>query len=271
MLSLDTAYRSFGGEVEASSTPTICRLSDSRRHQLWAIAPISTWITEIWNSGTWLILPFFATSTLLLTFGSVANEAPDGTTLAFDRSVMFVFRTSSNNFSTPIGPAWVQEMARDVTSLGSFAVLSLVIIVGAGFLLVKRDWNSALFVVLSFLGGTIFNTLLKFGFARSRPDFFAPAARVFTASFPSDHAAISAVCYMVLAAVLGQKAGTRFLQNYSMGVAMLLTLLVGVSRIYLGVHYPTDILAGWCVGSAWVIFCWTIMDRSADRPAPADV
>ena len=176
---------------------------------------------------------------------------------------MFVFRTSSNNFSTPIGPAWVQEMARDVTSLGSFAVLSLVIIVGAGFLLVKRDWKSALFVVLSFLGGTIFNTLLKFGSARSRPDFFAPAARVFTASFPSDHAAISAVCYMVLAAVLGQKA--------TMTNAAFACMARGPMPHDRQVHYPTDILAGWCVGSAWVIFCWTIMNRSADRPAPADV
>ena len=233
--------------------------------------PISTWMNEIWNSGTWLILPFFATSTILLTVGLTANGALDGTTLAFDRYVMFLFRSSSNDFSTPLGPAWVQEMARDVTSLGSFAVLGLVIFLGAGFFLVLRDRKSALFVMLSFLGGTVFNTLLKFGFARSRPDFFAPAARVFTASFPSDHAAISAVCYMILAAVLGQKAGTRLLQNYLMGVAMLLTILVGISRIYLGVHYPTDILAGWCVGSAWVIFCWTILSKSSGRPVPADV
>ena len=222
----------------------------------------SKWITAIWKSEIWLLLPFFAMVALLLIIGLAANKATDSTNLAFDRHVMFAFRSSSNNFTTPIGPPWVQELARDVTSLGSFAVLGLVLLVAAGYLLAVRNWKYALFLLFSFLGGTAFNSLLKFVFARPRPDLFAPAVRVFTPSFPSDHAALSAVTYMILAAVLGKSKGVQLAPNYWMSVASILTLLVGISRIYLGVHYPTDILAGWCVGSAWAIFCWTIMSRS---------
>lgn len=104
---------------------------------------ISAWTTAIWNSATWLLLPFFAASTLLLMFGLAVNGGFAGATLAFDRYLMFVFRRSSNDFSTPIGPTWVHEMARDVTSLGSFPVLSVVILIGAGYLLVIRDRKSA--------------------------------------------------------------------------------------------------------------------------------
>ena len=78
-------------------------------------------------------------------------------------------------------------------------------------------------------------------------------------SFPSGHAALSAVCYLTLGVLLAQTQASRTLRIYFIATAMVLTLLVGVTRIYLGVHYPTDVLAGWCFGIAWALICWTVM------------
>ena len=115
------------------------------------------------------------------------------------------------------------------------------------------------------LGGVAMNSLLKVGFARPRPDFVAPAAKVFTASFPSGHAALSAITYLTLAALLPRTTRSRRLRVYFVTIGITLTLLVGVSRVYLGVHYPTDVLAGWCIGSAWALGCWAIMTRLQRR------
>jgi len=111
------------------------------------------------------------------------------------------------------------------------------------------------------MGGMAINSLLKIQFARPRPDLFVPAAKVFTASFPSGHAALSAITYLTLAALLASMTDSRRLRYYLMALAVTLTFLIGLSRVYLGVHYPTDILAGWCIGSAWALMCWAVMTR----------
>ena len=221
----------------------------------------SKWIAGVRNAGTWLLVPFLAVAVLMLTFGVIAREVANGGASELDRYVMFAFRSSTDNFSTPVGPAWVQEAVRDVTSLGSFTVLGLLLMVVAGYLIVAGKRDSALLAVLAVFGGVALGNLLKFEFARPRPDMFAPATKVFTASFPSDHATLSAITYLTLATVLAKTIGTRAIRNFLMAVAMTLTVLVGVSRVYLGVHYPTDVLAGWCIGFAWAICCCTLMKR----------
>jgi undecaprenyl-diphosphatase len=222
---------------------------------------IMNWIREVWGAETWLLMPFLVVAALLLAFGFIADEVMEGATLKFDRYVLFAFRSSSNNFSAPVGPPWVQEMARDVTSLGSFSVLGLLLVAVVGYLLLIRKRERALLVLVAVLGGVAVNSLLKLAFGRPRQDLFAAAARVFTASFPSDHAALSAIAYMTLAALLARTIASRAVRIYLIAVAITLVILVGVSRVYLGVHYPTDILAGWCIGSAWALACWTIMTR----------
>jgi undecaprenyl-diphosphatase len=208
-----------------------------------------------------LLMPFGVVAALLLAFGLIAAAVMKGATLEFDRYVIFAFRSSANNFSAPVGPPLVQEMARDVTALGSFSVLGLLLVAVTGYLLLVRKREQALLVLVAVLGGVVVNSLLKVAFGRPRQDLFAPAARVFTASFPSDHAAMSAIAYMTLAALLARTIASRPVRIYLMAVAITLVVLIGASRVYLGVHYPTDILAGWCVGSAWALACWTIMTR----------
>lgn len=217
-------------------------------------------IQSLWNAEAGLLLSLFTVGGLLLAFGLLADEVMEGGTAAFDRSIILAFRSVGNS-AAPIGPPWVQEMARDITSLGSFAVLGIILFVTVAYLVLTRMGAAAWLVLFAVIGGVLLNSLLKLGFGRPRPDFIVPGVRVFTPSFPSGHAALSAVTYLTLASLLARTTSSRHLRIYVVGVGILLTLLVGVSRIYLGVHYPTDVFAGWCVGSAWALSCWLIMSR----------
>ncbi len=125
------------------------------------------------------------------------------------------------------------------------------------------------------LGGVLISNLLKFGFDRPRPDI-EHATRVFTASFPSGHATLSAVTFLTLGALLTRVNSGHAAKLYFLMSAVFLTIIVGLSRVYLGVHYPSDVLAGWCVGSAWAVLCWTTAlwlqrRRAVERPGPCPV
>jgi undecaprenyl-diphosphatase len=224
---------------------------------------ISQGIRKLWQAETRLLVSVLVVAGLLLVFGVIADEVMEGSTSAFDRYVILAFR--AGDASTPIGPPWVQEMARDITALGSFAVLGIMLFAVVGYLLLAGKRAAAWLILTAVLGGVAMNSLLKLGYARPRPDFVAPAARVFTASFPSGHAAISAITYLTLAALLARTTPSRRLGIYFVIIGVTLTLLVGISRVYLGVHYPTDVLAGWCIGSAWAMGCWAIMTRLQRR------
>jgi undecaprenyl-diphosphatase len=218
-------------------------------------------ITTFWRAETWLLVSVFVVAALLLAFGFIADVVMGGSTTALDRYIVLLFRGGSDNLSGPVGPPWVREMARDVTSLGSIVVLGIVSLAVVAYLLLAGAHAAALLVLVAVPGGVAINSVLKIQYARPRPDLFVPAAKVFTASFPSGHAALSAITYLTLAALLARMTVSRRLRYYFMAVAIALTVMIGISRIYLGVHYPTDILAGWCIGSAWALLCWAIMTR----------
>jgi undecaprenyl-diphosphatase len=186
-----------------------------------------------------------AIACLLFVFSLVAQIVLEGKSSAFDRSIILAFR-DPGNLSAPIGPAWVQEAARDLTSLGSIIVLVIITAAFTGYLFLARKQAAAWLV-------------LFVAFARPRPDFVAPAARVFTTSFPSGHATLSAITYLTIAALLAQSQSSSRIGRYFVIVAALLTVLIGISRVYLGVHYPTDVVGGWCVGAAWALGCWVLM------------
>jgi undecaprenyl-diphosphatase len=171
---------------------------------------------------------------------------------------MLALRNSVDT-SVPIGPAWLPEAARDITSLGSIIVLVIITLVVVGYLFLAGKSAVAWLMLIAVFGGIALSDLLKFAFGRARPDIVTPLARVFTTSFPSGHATLSAITYLTIGAILARSQPSSPISLYFMSLAVFLTVLVGVSRIYLGVHYPTDVLAGWCIGAAWAMGCWAIV------------
>src|ERR1700730_15964150 len=210
------------------------------------------------HSESWLLVSVFTIAALLFAFGLIAQEVVEGEPLAFDRILLLAFRDPANP-SVPIGPPWLLEAARDVTSLGSTIVLGIILFAVVGYLLLARKRAAAWLMLAAVLGGVALNPFLKFAFARPRPDFVTPAVQVFTASFPSGHAALSAITYLTLGAILARTQPSVGIRIYFMSLAAVVTGLVGLSRVYLGVHYPTDVLAGWCIGAAWAMGCWALM------------
>lgn len=203
-------------------------------------------------------ISILALACLLFAFGLVAENVVEGETSAFDQSIILAFREPGNP-SALIGSAWVQEAARDLTSLGSIIVLVIITLAVTGYLFLARKYAAAWLMLMAVFGGVALSDLLKFALARPRPDLVSPAARVFTTSFPSGHATLSAITYLTIAALLAQSQSSARIGRYFVVLAALLTILIGASRIYLGVHYPTDVLGGWCIGAAWALGCWVVM------------
>jgi undecaprenyl-diphosphatase len=215
-------------------------------------------IAKLSRAETRLFASILVIAALLLGFGVLAEEVIEGETLPFDRTLLLALRMSGNP-SVPIGPPWLPEAARDISALGSTIVLGILLLAVVGYLLLTKRRAAAWLMLGAVLSGVALNTLLKFSFARPRPDVVAPLARVVTASFPSGHATMSAITYLTLGALLARTHSQVSVRIYFMALAALLTVLVGLSRIYLGVHYPTDVLAGWCIGTAWAMGCWVLM------------
>lgn len=191
---------------------------------------------------------------LLAVFGFVAEDVIEGETRVFDDAVLLALRVPGEP-RTPIGPHWLVEAARDVTALGSFSVLGILLAVVVAYLLLEGKRRTAALIAGAVVGGTIISTVLKRLFDRPRPDLTG-VTDVFTASFPSGHALVSAVAFLTIGTVLAGAAEKTSFRIFYIGCAVALTVIVGLSRIYLGVHYPTDVLAGWSLGAAWSILCF---------------
>lgn len=204
------------------------------------------------------ILAVMATaSAALWLFIEVADGVREGETETLDRAIFLMFRNATDP-AEMLGPSWLETFARDLTALGALGVLGLIVAVAAGFLLLAGRHRTALFMAAATTGGALVSSLLKLAFDRPRPDIVPHATEVVSASFPSGHAMVSAVVYLTLATLLARLTRSNALKAYIVGVAVLLTLLIGISRVYLGVHWPSDVLAGWAAGAAWALACWAI-------------
>jgi undecaprenyl-diphosphatase len=190
-------------------------------------------------------------------FIELAGEVVEGETERLDRALLLAFRTRDDP-AEPLGPLWLQEMGRDLTALGGVAVLSLVTIGVLAFLAMRRLWAAAGLLLVAVLGGLAVSTLLKEYFERPRPDLVPHGSIVTDASFPSGHSMMATVVYLTLGALLARVEPELRVKVFVFGFALLLALLVGVSRVYLGVHWPTDVLAGWVLGAAWALLFWLI-------------
>ncbi len=182
---------------------------------------------------------------LVLLGGMLVGRVPFG----FDRAVLTTLRAWG-------GPAWLAGAAINVTALGSGVVLTMVVAIAAGLLLVQRLPLTAAAVAFACWSGGRVVDLTKDYFARARPGLVSHLVPVSSASFPSAHAASSALCYFTLAALASQVTRDRATRRYLFAVAVVLVALVGASRVYLGVHWPSDVLAGWCFGTLWALGWW---------------
>ena len=184
----------------------------------------------------------------------IAGAVESGATANFDAHVLLSLRNPLDS-ADPLGPGWVEELVRDLTALGSTGVLSVMFVSAEGYLLLRRRRTDALFLLAVFGGGIMLSLVLKHGFLRPRPYIGPLAARVYTSGFPSGHAMLSAVAYLTFATLGGQNGNDWRIRFYLVSVATVLTLSVGASRVYMGVHWPTDVLAGWVAGISWTIVC----------------
>lgn len=200
-------------------------------------------------------------------FVEVADEVIEGETHAIDEAVLLLFRTSGDA-ADPLGPVWVEELMRDLTALGGLGVLGLLTLAAIAWLTMTRAYGMALLLAVAVLGGVLLSTGLKSGFDRPRPDLVPHGTRVLSASFPSGHAMLSAVVYLTLGAMLAAAQRGRRRKLFFVALAVLLTLIVGCSRVYLGVHWPSDVLAGWAAGASWALLVWLAAARLR-QPAEA--
>jgi undecaprenyl-diphosphatase len=238
---------------------------------------VDRWLPRALREAAILASIILAAASLVL-FAQLTDEVIEGETHVFDEAVLLALRDAGDP-SNPIGPVWFQEVMRDFTALGSLAVLTLLTVAVAGFLVLQGKRHAALLVVVAIGGGMLVSTLTKLGFDRPRPDLVPHGATVYTASFPSGHSMMAAVTYLTLGALLARVHAERRLKLYLLGLAVFITVLVGFSRVYLGVHWPTDVLAGWALGAAWALLCWAIalwlqmrgkVETPAEPPDPGE-
>lgn len=200
----------------------------------------------------------------LFAFAKLGEEMVEGDTRAFDEYLLLALR-SHDDPSDPIGPRWFEEMMRDFTALGGTGVLILITLVVVGFFSIMKKRDMALMMFGSVAIGMILSQALKWGYSRPRPDLVPALTQVSTLSFPSGHAMMSAVAYLTLGVLCARTSLPRIAKGYLLSVAIVLTLIIGISRVYLGVHWPTDVLAGWAGGAAWAILCWLVLLWLQDR------
>jgi undecaprenyl-diphosphatase len=194
--------------------------------------------------GTWVFL-------------GLAEAVREGETHALDERVIRALREPGRP-GQPIGPRWLRGVMRDFTALGSTAVHVVFVVAVCGYLAVRRDFAAVVLVGGATLGGQLLVTLLKDVFDRPRPDAAFHLVPIASASFPSGHSMNSAIVYLTLGALLTRLVSERRLKLYFLGAAMFLSFLAGISRVYLGVHYPSDVLAGWTAGVVWAVLWWSI-------------
>lgn len=193
-------------------------------------------------------------------FVALAGAVRKDSLKEFDDSILKLVRDPANE-SKLRGPPWVAEIARDITGLGGYAILSLLVSSVCGFLLLLKKRVAVRFIIVSVLGGFVLSLGLKEIFERPRPDLVEHLSYVATSSFPSGHSMMSAVVYLTLGSLLSRFAEGHAIRVYCLAVAILLTGLVGCSRVMMGVHYPTDVLGGWTAGLVWATLCWLVARR----------
>jgi undecaprenyl-diphosphatase len=200
----------------------------------------------------------------LLIFIIIANEVAEGETQHFDNYILKSLR-EPDNVSRPAFPDWVTVAMKDITSLGSGSIIILFTIIVAGYLILQKKFYWLWLVLIATIGGALLVWGLKEFIGRTRPTVVTHLLEEKSLSFPSGHSMMSAIVYLTQATLLSKIEKNRKAKIYIISIALVLTLLIGISRIYIGVHYPTDVLAGWVAGISWALLCWYVASLLENR------
>lgn len=179
-------------------------------------------------------------------FALIAEGVEEGFTQAFDEAVLRWFE----GMRTP----GLDKAMLEITTLGSGLVLVVIVLVASVFLWQTQHKWSVYLLLLGTLGGKLLNTILKLSYERPRPTIVESVTDVYSASFPSGHAMSSMVVYGSVAYLVGRLEAKHGLRYTTWIFAAIAIILIGISRMYLGVHYPSDVIAGFIAGIAWLGF-----------------
>ena len=216
-----------------------------------------------------LLIGLTLASASLYGFLHTMGEVREGDTYKFDTTILLALRRTGD-LGVPIGPRWLQETARDVTALGGFTVLTLVVVASVAMLLLHRRRTQAAVFAAAVVVGEVVAEVTKLLVGRTRPDLVPHLDQVYSSSFPSGHSAMSPIVYFTLAGILAAGEPDRVTKTLLLGLSAALVFAIGVSRVYLGVHWPTDVLGGWAMGTAVALVATLILHRVAPHRPPTE-
>jgi len=228
-----------------------------------ASGPVSSaraWANHLVRTELRLLVGLTLVSGFLWAFLVVMGEVREGDTL--DRPILLAFR-KPGELGVPVGPRWLQETARDVTALGGFTILGLVVAMSVVILWIHRRRLQAIVLAVAVVVGQVVAEFVKYLVGRDRPDLVPHLDQVYSSSFPSGHSAMSPIVYFTLAGIFAAGEPNRAAKLLLIGMAAVIVLSIGISRVYLGVHWPTDVMAGWALGTAVALLATLILHRLA--------
>jgi undecaprenyl-diphosphatase len=205
-----------------------------------------------------------AAAAALWSFFGIADEVAEGETHALDQRLILMFR-EGGDLNNPVGTRSFEEAMRDITALGGFTLVTLATVVGVLAFLFHGRRRHALVLGGAVLLAWISSEALKTLYSRPRPDLVPHGSYVYSASFPSGHSTLSAATYLTLAMLISSLEPKRRTKALVYGLAFGFLFTVGLSRVYLGVHWPSDVLAGWCLGAVWALIAWIVLRRIGGR------
>jgi undecaprenyl-diphosphatase len=196
----------------------------------------------------------FAAALLALVFVLLGGEVLEGDTGHFDAALLDRAQALRHAY-----PGMVPVM-RDFSGLGSTAVLTLVTVLTVAYLLLVVQPRTAALVTVSMVCGAVLVTCFKTAYGRWRPGAAYAAYAVDGPSFPSGHAGMSAIAFLTIGALVAATRTRVAERAFFVSAGLLLSLLVGISRVVLGVHWGTDVIGGWAFGTGWAL-TWLLIDR----------
>lgn len=200
----------------------------------------------------------------LVIFFYVAQKVQNGSTINFDYYALNSLR-ADNPTREALGPNWLTILMTDITALGGAAIIFFVTASVAFYLLLRKNYSFLWLIIVATIGGVVISLGLKEFFSRERPPIEYHLITVKSLSFPSGHATMASVVYLTQGALFAKLQSVKKIRIFFLTVSAFLVFLIGTSRIYLGVHYPTDVIAGWAVGTAWASFCWLVVKNFQKR------